>query len=40
VVGNVLVFQDNHHLTSTYSLTTAPFLERRLLAADKTLART
>jgi peptidoglycan/LPS O-acetylase OafA/YrhL len=40
VVGNVLVFQDNHHLTSTYSLTTAPFLEQRLLAADKVLTRT
>ena len=40
VVGNVLVFQDNHHLTSTYSLTTAPFLEQRLLMADKILTRT
>jgi hypothetical protein len=28
VVGNVLVYQDSHHLTSTYALTTAPYLER------------
>jgi len=38
VVGNVLVYQDDHHLTSTYTLTTAPYLEQRLLAASKTLA--
>jgi hypothetical protein len=37
-VGNVLVYQDAHHLTSTYALTTAPFLEARLLKASKTLA--
>ncbi len=40
VVGNVLVYQDGRHLTSTYSLTLAPFLEERLLTADKTLTRT
>lgn len=33
VVGNVLVYQDNHHLTSTYALTMAPYLEQRLLRA-------
>jgi peptidoglycan/LPS O-acetylase OafA/YrhL len=38
VVGNVLVYQDDHHLTSTYSLTTTPYLEKRLLTASKTLA--
>jgi peptidoglycan/LPS O-acetylase OafA/YrhL len=38
IVGNVLVYQDNHHLTSTYALTTAPYLEQRLLTASKTLA--
>jgi hypothetical protein len=40
VVGNVLVYQDGHHLTSNYSLTTAPYLEQRLLTADKSLAPT
>ncbi|HTR94610.1 MAG TPA: acyltransferase family protein [Trebonia sp.] len=39
VVGNVLVYQDSHHLTSTYALTTAPYLERRLLRVSKTLAK-
>jgi peptidoglycan/LPS O-acetylase OafA/YrhL len=38
VVGNVLVYQDSHHLTSTYALTTAPYLEERLLKASKTLS--
>lgn len=38
VVGNVLVYQDSHHLTSTYALTLAPYLESRLLRASKTLA--
>jgi peptidoglycan/LPS O-acetylase OafA/YrhL len=38
VVGNVLVYQDNHHLTSTYALTTAPYLEKRLLKVSKTLS--
>jgi hypothetical protein len=37
VVGNVLVYQDSHHLTSTYALTTAPYLEKRLLRVSKTL---
>jgi SGNH domain (fused to AT3 domains) len=31
VVGNVLVYRDKHHLTNTYALTIAPYLERRLL---------
>ncbi|MGH3278487.1 MAG: acyltransferase family protein [Trebonia sp.] len=39
VVGNVLVYQDNHHLTRTYSLTMTPYLEKRLLAVSKTLAK-
>jgi peptidoglycan/LPS O-acetylase OafA/YrhL len=39
VIGNVLVYQDNHHLTSAYTQTTAPYLEQRLLAASPTLAR-
>ena len=39
VIGNVLVYQDNHHLTSTYALTTAPYLEQRLLKVSKTLAK-
>jgi hypothetical protein len=32
VVGNVLVFMDQHHLTPQYSQTLAPFLRQRLLA--------
>ncbi len=40
VIGNVLVYQDNHHLTSTYALTTAPYLEQRLLQVCQTLNRT
>ena len=39
VIGNVLVYQDSHHLTSTYALTTAPYLEARLLKVSKTIAR-
>jgi peptidoglycan/LPS O-acetylase OafA/YrhL len=38
VVGNVLVYQDNHHLTGTYALTIAPYLEKRLLKVSKTLS--
>jgi peptidoglycan/LPS O-acetylase OafA/YrhL len=38
VVGNVLVYQDSHHLTSAYALTTAPYLEKRLLKVSKTLS--
>ncbi|MFI5779746.1 acyltransferase family protein [Nocardia sp. NPDC051570] len=30
VIGNVLVYHDEHHLTSSYSRTLAPELERRL----------
>ncbi len=32
VVGNVVVYLDQHHLTQTYTETLQPFLERRLLA--------
>ncbi len=38
IVGNVLVYQDSHHLTSVYALTTAPYLEKRLLKVSETLA--
>jgi len=38
VVGNVLVYQDDHHLTSTYALTLTPYLEARLLSASKALS--
>jgi hypothetical protein len=38
VVGNVLVYQDDHHLTSTYALTLAPYLEQRLLTVSKVLS--
>ena len=38
IIGNVLVYQDSHHLTSTYALTTAPYLELRLLKVSKTIA--
>jgi hypothetical protein len=30
IVGNVLVYRDTHHLTVTYSRTTAPYLDRKL----------
>jgi len=39
VVGNVLVYQDNHHLTSTYSGTLAPYFYQRLLKASKIFSR-
>jgi peptidoglycan/LPS O-acetylase OafA/YrhL len=38
IVGNVLVYQDAHHLTSTYTLTITPYLEQDLLKVSKTLA--
>jgi hypothetical protein len=38
VIGNVLVYQDSHHLTSAYALTTTPYLEKRLLKVSKTLS--
>jgi hypothetical protein len=38
VIGNVLVYQDSQHLTSTYALTTAPYLEARLRKVSKTIA--
>ncbi len=37
VVGNVLVYSDNHHLTWCYSRSTAPFIEPLLLKANKVL---
>jgi hypothetical protein len=37
VVGNVLVYQDNHHLTWPYAQTLAPFLEAELLGASPVL---
>jgi len=40
VIGNDLVFQDNRHITASYSVTTAPYLEEQLLKADKNLAPT
>jgi peptidoglycan/LPS O-acetylase OafA/YrhL len=40
VVGNVLVYQDSHHLTDTYSGTLAPYLYKRLIKADKVFDRT
>jgi peptidoglycan/LPS O-acetylase OafA/YrhL len=39
VVGNVLVYQDDHHLTSTYAGTLTPYFYQRLLAADKIFDR-
>ncbi len=39
VIGNVLVYQDNHHLTSAYTQTTAPYLEQQLLTASPALAQ-
>lgn len=38
VVGNVLVYQDRHHLTNTYVLTMAPYLERKLLTVPRLAA--
>jgi peptidoglycan/LPS O-acetylase OafA/YrhL len=40
VIGNVLVYRDDHHLTATYARTLAPFLEDRLaLALPSTLVQ-
>ena len=39
IIGNVLVYQDSHHLTNLYSSTLTPFLEQDLLAASRTLNR-
>lgn len=36
VVGNVLVYFDGHHLTSSYSKTLTPYLKPRLLSALRT----
>ncbi len=30
VIGDVLVYRDDHHLTATYSRTLTPFVENRL----------
>lgn len=39
LVGDSMAgYQDSHHLTSAYALTTAPYLERRLLQVSKTIA--
>jgi peptidoglycan/LPS O-acetylase OafA/YrhL len=40
VVGNILVFSDRHHLTPSYSKSTAPYLEQELLKASKILSKT
>jgi SGNH domain (fused to AT3 domains) len=37
IIGNVLVYQDSHHLTSLYSSTLTPFLEQDLLTVSKAL---
>ena len=33
IIGNVLAYRDQHHLTKTFAKTLAPALERRILAA-------
>ena len=38
VVGNVLVYFDGHHMTSSYSQTLAPYLAPRLASASAVLA--
>ena len=38
IVGNVEVYRDLHHLTNTYVLTLAPYLERKLLTLPKVKA--
>jgi hypothetical protein len=35
IVGNVRVYRDSHHLTRSYALTIAPYLERRLLLVPR-----
>jgi peptidoglycan/LPS O-acetylase OafA/YrhL len=39
VVGNVLVYQDGHHLTATYATTLTSYLETKLDAANKLLSQ-
>jgi peptidoglycan/LPS O-acetylase OafA/YrhL len=39
VVGNVLVYQDSHHLTATYAQTLTSYLETKLDAANKLLSQ-
>ena len=38
VVGTILVYSDRHYLAWYYALTTAPYLEERLLKAGEILA--
>jgi hypothetical protein len=38
VVGNVLVYFDEHHLTSTYSKTMVPYLAPQLFSSSAVLA--
>jgi peptidoglycan/LPS O-acetylase OafA/YrhL len=38
IVGNVLVYQDSHHLTATYAETLTTYLERKLVAANEQLS--
>ena len=40
VIGDVLVYRDKHHLTNTYVMTLAPYLEQRLAAAGVRAPRT
>ena len=35
VVGNVLIYRDNHHLTATYARSLAPFLSTALAGLRK-----
>jgi peptidoglycan/LPS O-acetylase OafA/YrhL len=39
IVGNVLVYQDGHHLTATYAQTLTSYLATKLGKADKILAQ-
>ena len=39
IVGNVLVYFDGHHLTSSYSRTLTPYLKPRLLASSAAFKR-
>jgi hypothetical protein len=34
VIGNILVYFDSHHMTSSYSRTLSTYLEPRLLASS------
>jgi SGNH domain (fused to AT3 domains) len=39
VVGNILVYNDDHHITPAFSATLTPFLEKRLLETSPLLGR-